>query len=112
MKKIRLYRHPDCAYCAKISNLHRRFDWLGRVELSADVPPTGPLRMGEIAVENLQTHEVLKGGFALRLLARQIPLYLGLLPLLYLPPVLRAMDARLSGCDGEACALPGNHRMA
>ena len=46
MKRITIYRHKDCARCAKISRVHTFFDWLGRVECSTEEAPSGPLRMG------------------------------------------------------------------
>ncbi len=55
MKAIRLYRHPECERCAGYARMHHRFDWLGRFEDTTETPPTGPLRVGKIAVQDLRT---------------------------------------------------------
>ena len=70
---------------------------------STDAPKTGPLRLGEIAVEDIATGETVKGAEAMRRLCRQIPAYRPLLPLLQLPFVARYIDKQLSSCDGDAC---------
>ena len=67
MRAIRLYRHPDCQRCAGYARMHHRFDWLGRFEDSTAAPPTGELRVGEIAVQDLQTGITLKGIACFRL---------------------------------------------
>lgn len=53
MKTIRLYRNPDCAKCARFARIHHRFDWLNQFEDTTEVPSTGALSLGEIAVEDL-----------------------------------------------------------
>src|SRR3954468_10888547 len=92
MRRIRLYRHPDCARCAKISRVHHAFDWLGLVDCTTDPAPGGPLKMGEIEVEDLRTGATCKGVDAVRAVARQIPAYWPLLPLLFIPPIARRID--------------------
>ncbi|MDB5352850.1 MAG: hypothetical protein JWN86_4097 [Planctomycetota bacterium] len=106
MKRITLYRHKDCARCAKIARVHHVFDWLNRVETSTETPPTGPLRMGEIAVHDHRTGTILKGVGAVRKIAMQIPAYWPLLPLLWIPPLARRIDHEVRGCDDGSCGVP------
>lgn len=106
MKTIRLYRNPDCARCGRIARFHHRLDWLDRFEDVTDAPSTGPLSMGEIAVEDLRSGETHRGVDCIRLLCRQIPAYWPLLPLLHLPPVRRYVEREVGGCGGASCESP------
>ena len=106
MKRITLYRHPDCERCRKMGRVHAFFDWLRRVDYSTDTPPTGPLRPGEIVVLDHRTGASLRGIDAIRMVARQIPAYLPLRPLLHVKPIARRMDAMVRGCDDGSCAVP------
>lgn len=105
MKRIRIYRNPDCAKCGRFARAHLFFDWLGRAEVSTVVPASGPLAMGEVVVEELPTGRVLRGAEALRAISREIPLYAPLRLLLKLPAVRRAVDREMAGCGGESCDL-------
>jgi len=106
MRRIRIYRNPDCAKCARYARLHERLDWFGRVENSTAPPPTGPLAMGEVVVEDLATGRILRGAEGLELICRNIPAYAPLRLLLKLPAIRRAADEEMAGCGGEACGLP------
>ena len=107
MRTIRLFRNPDCARCARIAATHRRFDWLRRFEDSTATPPgSAPLRIGEIAVQDLGTGRVLKGIECLRLLFRQIPAYWAALPFTYVGPVRRRLERDIRGCADDACETP------
>jgi hypothetical protein len=107
MKRITLYRHPECARCRRIARVHRFFDWLGHVECSTAQPPgLPPLKPGEIAVEDARTSEMLQGVAAVRRIAREIPAYAALRPFLAIPAVSRAVDREVRGCEDGACALP------
>jgi hypothetical protein len=100
---IRLYRHPQCQRCARFARWHRRLDWLGRFEDCTLTPPPGPLRMGEVMVEDLRSGRMLRGAGGFALLCRQIPAYWLLLPALMLPHVRRGIDREWSGCAGDRC---------
>lgn len=50
MKRIRVYRNPDCAKCARFAAAHRFLDWLDRVDASTEASKTGPLRLGKVVV--------------------------------------------------------------
>ena len=106
LPRITIYRHPDCARCAKIARVHRSLDWLGRLRFSTGLPKCGPLRLGEIAVEDTRTEEIAKGVEAVRRIYRQVPAYLPLLPLLWIPPIARWVDRDVRGCE-EGCTVPG-----
>lgn len=103
MKRIRLYRHPECQRCAGYARMHHRFDWLDRFEDSTEESPTGPLSLGEIAVQDLSTGVALKGIDCFRLLCRNIPAYWLVLPLTYLPFVRRRIERDIGGCSAGAC---------
>ena len=92
MAMIRLYRHAGCAKCARYARLHRRLDWLGRFEDSTGVSPVGPLRMGEVVVQDMRSGETLRAAAGFTLLCRQIPAYWPLLPLLRIPAVSRRIE--------------------
>ena len=107
MRRIRIHRNPGCAKCARYACLHERLDWFGRVENSTAVPPTGPLAMGEVVVQDLRSGRVLQGVTAARRIAAEIPLYAPFRLLLRIPAIARAADREMSGCnDGSACELP------
>jgi hypothetical protein len=103
MKRIRLYRNADCAKCARLARIHHRLDWFNRFEDTTEVPPTGPLKIGEIAVQDLRSGETLKGVECFKLLSKHIPAYWPNLLLLYLPPFHRYVEREVGGCDGDAC---------
>lgn len=105
MRHIRIYRNPDCAKCARYARMHERLDWFGRVENSTATPPTGPLGLGEVVVQELATGRIARGAEALALICRQIPAYAPLRLLLKVPAVRAAADREMSGCGG-ACGVP------
>lgn len=75
-------------------------DWLNRLEVLAARPPSGAVRMGEIAVEDLKTGETVKGAAAFEKICRSIPAD-AIGRLLLLVPAFRAyVERTLSGCDG------------
>ena len=106
MKRIRLYRHHDCERCAKISRVHHRFDWFNRLEDTTEPSPSGPLRPGEIAVQDLGNGVTLTGIECIRLLCRNIPAYWPLLPITYIPFVRRRIENEIGGCSDGACTIP------
>ncbi len=106
MKFIRLYYNKDCQSCARSSaRIERWLDWRDRVEFSTAIPATGPLRPGEIAVEDLATGRISKGVEAFRQLCRHIPIYIPDALLLLFPATRAWLDRTLCGCDGDACRV-------
>ena len=83
--------------------MHERFDWLGRVETTTATPSTGPLRMGEIVVEDRTTGRVARGVDAFRLIVRAIPLYAPARLLLPIPAVRARIERDMGGCADDAC---------
>ncbi len=107
MTRIRIYRNPGCAKCARYARLHARLDWFGRVENSTAVPPTGPLTMGEVVVQEIGSGRIVQGAEAARRIAAAIPAYAPFRLLLKIPAVARAADREMRGCNGgTACELP------
>ncbi len=66
MATIRLYRHPGCAKCACSARMPHRFDWLRHFEDFTGVSPPGPIRVGQIVVQDLRSGATFGGaeGFA------------------------------------------------
>ena len=106
MATIRLYRNPHCEKCARIARMHRRLDWLRRFEDSTGISPLGPMRMGQIVVQDLRRGVTLRGAEGFALLCRQIPAYWPLLPLLRVPALRRFIERETGGCGDGGCALP------
>ncbi len=106
MKSVRLYRNPDCAKCARLARIHHLFDWLNRFEDSTEVSPLGPLRLGEIAVEDLASEVTYKGVACVRLLCKQIPAYWPCLLLLHVPAFRGYVEREVSGCIDGSCEIP------
>jgi hypothetical protein len=106
MKRITIYRNPDCARCAKIARTHKFFDWLGRVDCSTTMPKSGPLALGEIVVEDNRTGEITRGVNAVRKIFRQISAYWPLLPFLRIPSVAGKVEKDVRGCSDGSCASP------
>ena len=73
MKAIRVYRNPHCARCARFAKAYHVLDWFGKVDPSTDTPRTGPLRMGEVVVEDLSNGQIHRGADGIELIARNIP---------------------------------------
>ena len=61
MRRVRLYRNPECAQCARMARADRFLEWLDRFDDTTDVPSTGALALGEIAVQDLRSGKTLKG---------------------------------------------------
>ena len=110
MNRIRIYRNPACAKCARYARMHERLDWLGRIENSTTPPASGPLAMGEVVVEDLATGELLHGAVALAAICRQIPAYAPMRLLLKIPALRRAADKEMAGCNDGSCELPQKGR--
>ncbi|MBI2515474.1 MAG: hypothetical protein HYV95_01035 [Opitutae bacterium] len=103
MKRIRIYRHPDCAKCARYAKMHRALDWLNRIVTTTGTPPSGPLRLGQIVVEEVRTGEIHRGAEAFALICRQVPLYWPFLPLLAVPALRRAIAREINAGEDESC---------
>lgn len=105
MNDILIFRHPDCDRCARIARTHQRFDLFGRISNTTETPPTGPLQMGEIVIEDRASGELKRGIKAFRLIVRAIPFYAPIRLLLRLPQFRAFIEREMGGCDGEACEI-------
>ena len=103
MKRLLIYRHPECRRCAQIARVHHALDWLNRIADTTETPPTGPLRRGEIVVRDLATHRMLAGAEALSLVYRQVIAYWPLLLLLAIPPLRAWAEREISGEPAGDC---------
>jgi hypothetical protein len=112
MKTIRVYRNPDCRKCAGYARVGLMLDWRDRLEASTATPKTGPLRPGEIVVEELANGKFHCGAAALDLIARQIPLYAPVRLLLRFLSFRRYIDRELSGGGGASCEISAATRRA
>mgnify|MGYP000947948468 CR=1 FL=1 len=105
MKVIRLYHNKDCQRCVRLSRILNLLDWRDRVESTSAVPHTGPLRLGEIAIEDLSSGQIFKGHRAFDQLCRNIPLYSPARILLRWQWSRDWLDRSLSGCASGACSI-------
>jgi len=105
MKIIRVYRNPHCAKCARFARILPFVDWFDRVDVSTETPKTGPLRLGEVVVEELSSARILTGANGMDLIWRQIPAYAPFRPLLRVPAFRRYIEQEVGGCDGDARAV-------
>ena len=105
MKTIRLYCNPNCLRCARSARALRHLDWRKRLEISTAIPQPGPLRLGEIAIEDVTTGQIAKGHRAFAQLCRHIPLYAPAALLLLFPFSRAWLDRALSGCTGDECGI-------
>jgi hypothetical protein len=112
MKRIRVYRNADCAKCARFARVGLFFDWLDRLDASTETPTTGPLRLGEVVVEDLSTGRILKGAEGIDLIFRNIPMYAPFRLLLRVPSVCRYVEKEVSGCEGDACEISPRRKPA
>ncbi len=105
MKMIRVYRNAHCAKCARFARVGHFFDWLDRMDDSTETPKTGPLRLGEVVVEELSSGRILKGAEGIELIFRNIPAYAPFRLLFRVPSFRRYVEKEVSGCEGNACEI-------
>jgi len=87
-----------------LARIHHRLDWLHRFGDSTGISPLGPMRRGQIVVQDLRSGVTLEGAKGFALLCRQIPAYWPMLPLLRIPAIRRHIERETAGCD-EACDI-------
>ena len=108
MKKVRLYRHPECSKCARLSRMHHFFDWKNCYEDSTEEPSSGPLAMGEVVVQDLSSGEIMFGLDGFKLLCQHIPAYTFNPLLLRIPAFRQYIEKEMGagGCGDDVCELP------
>ncbi len=100
-----LYYNMNCKECEKQANSTSSLDWLHRFEISTDTPPTGELKIGDIAVLDKAKGKIYTGGYASRVICLNIPIYYIIGLLMYLPPIFKLIDKNKVGCNGESCDI-------
>lgn len=101
MTRIRIYCNPDSADCLRRTRKYLLFDWLHRLVVSTSTPPGGPLAVGEVVVQDLDTGKLARGAAALDCIFRHVPLYMPMRLLLRIPPIWRKADKTMVGRDGK-----------
>ena len=66
----RIYRHPDCARCARYARTRLALDWRGLLKVSTAAPASGALQMGEAVVEDLADERLYTGAQAFERICR------------------------------------------
>jgi hypothetical protein len=106
MPKYRLYYCADCSVCKKRAGMAAKLNWLRRVEFSTSNPASGPLKPGQVVLENLRTGRLYHGDDVMPKMSLQIPLLFPIGLLMSLPGVGRLMgrDNR-SECEDGSCSI-------
>lgn len=81
------------------------FDWLDRVEPSTETPKTGPLRLGELVVEEIPSGRIVRGAEGIELIWRNVPAFAPFRLLFRVPSFRRKVEKEVSGCEGNACEI-------
>ena len=97
-----LYYHKDCPECAKQAAIDSKLDWLNRISVSTEIPPTGELEKGEIVLIS-KSGQVFTRGYAIRKICLNIPVYFLFGLVLYFPPFLKMASKGKAGCNGDSC---------
>jgi len=105
MRAIKLFYNGACEDCAKLAKQTEKLDWLSKVDVSTEVPPSGPLDVGNIAVLHYRSNKVYTGVYATRKVCMYIPVYFVYGLMLYLSPIRRIVGKGQVGCNGNACSL-------
>ena len=101
---VTLYHNATCPDCVQKAALTTRLDWLGRVRISTEDSPIGPVPPGEIVVAD-DSAKVFTGVYATRAVSMRIPAYFLYGLALYIPPLRRLFGRGKQGCNGDACEV-------
>lgn len=99
-----LYYHRDCPDCANQAALTSKLDWLKRINVSNEVPPTGELEKGEIVLISNEGRTFTRG-YATRQICLNIPVCFLVGLVLFFPPFLKMASKGKAGCNGDACEI-------
>lgn len=105
MPTLTLHYNASCRDCVGQASRTARLDWFGRVALSTEPSPLGEVPVGEIVVVDRRRKRLFTGVFATRRVWMEVPLFLPLGLLLYVPPIRRIVGRRYPGCNGDACGI-------
>ena len=73
--RYRLHYNRLCEPCRNRADLARRLDWLGRLDVTGESPAEGPVPAGRVAVRDLRTGRLFRGGEAMYRIFRSVPAY-------------------------------------
>lgn len=99
-----LFYNKECSDCEQHAQFTSKLDWLNRVKMSTDIPPTGELEKGEIVVISEQG-KVYTHGYAQRVICLNVPLLFIFGLILLFPPAVRAASKGKAGCNGDSCDI-------
>ncbi len=99
-----LYYHKDCPDCASQAATTSKLDWLNRISLSTEIPPTGELEKGEIVLISDSGHAFTRG-YATRKICLNVPVYFLFGLFLFFPPLLKMASKGKAGCNGDSCDI-------
>ncbi|MXV96193.1 MAG: hypothetical protein F4Y07_10160 [Gemmatimonadetes bacterium] len=103
MPALTLHYNAACPDCVRQASRTARVDWFGRVAFSTEPSPLGDVPVGEIVVVDRRRKQLFTGVFATRRVCMEVPLFVPLGLLLYVPPILRLVGSRNPGCNGDTC---------
>ena len=99
-----LYYNKECNDCARQAAQTSKLDWLNRIKVSTETPPTGELEKGDIVLISNEG-KAYTSGYATRTICLNIPIYFLIGILLYFPPFLKLMSKGKAGCNGDSCEV-------
>ncbi len=99
-----LFYNKDCSDCAKQAAMTSKLDWLNRIEISTEIPPTGELEKGEIVLVS-NSGQAFTRGYATRKICLNVPIYFLVGLALYFPPLLKLASKGKAGCNGDSCEI-------
>lgn len=96
-----LFYHQDCPDYARQAALTSKLDWLKRIKLSTEAPPSGELVKGEI-VPIPNDGEMFSVAYATRKFCLNVLLYFPLGLLLFLKPIFNLASKVEAGYNGDS----------
>jgi hypothetical protein len=105
MKRIKLFYNTLCSDCAKLAMQTEKLDWFQQIDISTDIPPTGNLPKGEIAVLHYASNKYYTGAYATRKVCMYVPVYFLYGLLLYIPIIKNILNKNKHGCNGIYCEV-------
>ena len=99
-----LFYHKDCPDCANQAAQTSKLDWLNRIKVSTEIPPTGELEKGEIVLISNEGKAFTRG-YATRKICLNVPMYFLYGLALFFPPLLKFASKGKAGCNGDICDI-------
>jgi len=105
MNRLTLYYNNTCKNCEKLARLTDKLDWFNQIKLSTEIPQSGELTPGEIAVFEHTSNRYYTGVYAIRKVSLNVPLLSPYGLLLFLPLIKKIVGKNKLGCNGDICDL-------